>query len=201
MDVVTDRLFRHLAWANTYVFDQIAEQPEENLKLTAPNDTWTVAEILEHLTAARYADLLDGKGNVPTEVPTNKAEVIALRDLSLTFDQRLRESAKNPVGFVEFTRWDGKEIRRNRETILTQSIHHATEHRAQIAGIFANHGLKVIDVFGSTVRHARLLISMQAFSQIPLSPITGLHQLIPQVTSKAKRSLLTSLCLDAHSLV
>jgi hypothetical protein len=30
MDVVTDRLFRHLAWANTYVFDQIAEQPEEN---------------------------------------------------------------------------------------------------------------------------------------------------------------------------
>ena len=64
----------------------------------------------------------------------------------MTFDQRLREAAKNPVGFVEFTRWDGKEIRRNRETILTQSIHHATEHRAQIAGIFANHGLKVIDL-------------------------------------------------------
>ena len=146
MDAVTDRLFRHLAWANTYVFDRIAEAPEENLKLTAPNDTWTVAEILEHLTAARYADLLDGKGNIPTQVPTNKAEVLALRDLSLSFDQRLRESAKNPVGFVEFTRWDGKEIRRNRETILTQSIHHATEHRAQIAGIFANHGLKVIDL-------------------------------------------------------
>jgi uncharacterized damage-inducible protein DinB len=132
MDVVTDRLFRHLAWANTYVFDRIAEQPDENLKLTAPNDTWTVAEILEHLTAARYADLLDGKGNIPTEVPTNKAEVLALRDLSLSLDQRLRESAKNPVGFVEFTNWEGKEIRRNRETILTQSIHHATEHRAQI---------------------------------------------------------------------
>jgi hypothetical protein len=29
---------------------------------------------------------------------------------------------------------------------LTQAIHHATEHRAQIAGIFANHGLKVIDL-------------------------------------------------------
>jgi hypothetical protein len=28
----------------------------------------------------------------------------------------------------------------------TQSIHHATEHRAQIAGIFANHGLKIIDL-------------------------------------------------------
>ena len=28
----------------------------------------------------------------------------------------------------------------------TQSIYHATEHRAQLAGIFANHGLKVIDL-------------------------------------------------------
>ena len=51
MDVVTDRLFRHLTWANSYVFDAIAKQPDEYLKLSAPNDSWTVAEILEHLTA------------------------------------------------------------------------------------------------------------------------------------------------------
>jgi hypothetical protein len=38
MDVVTDRLFRHLAWANNYVFDRIAEQPDEHLKLCAPNN-------------------------------------------------------------------------------------------------------------------------------------------------------------------
>jgi uncharacterized damage-inducible protein DinB len=146
MDVTTDRLFRHMAWANAYVFDQIAAQPESSLKLAAPNDTWTVAEILEHLTAARYADLLDGKGNTPTEVPTTIAEVKALKELSATFDARLREAAKNPVGFVEFTNWEKKHIRRNRETILAQAIHHATEHRAQIAGIFANHGIKAIDL-------------------------------------------------------
>jgi uncharacterized damage-inducible protein DinB len=145
MDVVTDRLFRHLAWANNYVFDRIAEQPDENLKLCAPNDTWSVAEILEHLTASRYADLLDGTGDIPTQVPSNKAEVLALKELSHSFDVRLRESAKSPVGFVEFQRGE-RTIRRSRETILTQSIHHATEHRAQIAGIYANHGLKVIDL-------------------------------------------------------
>ena len=139
MDVVTDRLFRHLAWANAYVFDQIAAQPEANLKLCAPNDTWSVAEILEHLSASRYANLLDGTGDIPTQVPTNSAEVIALKQLSAGFAARLREAAKNPVGFVQYQR-------RNRETILTQAIHHATEHRAQIAGIFANHGLKVIDL-------------------------------------------------------
>jgi uncharacterized damage-inducible protein DinB len=145
MDLITDRLFRHLAWANNYVFDRISEQPDEHLKLCAPNDTWSVAEILEHLTASRYADLLDGTGDIPTQVPSNKAEVLALKELSHSFDLRLRESAKDPNGFVEFQRGDIT-IRRNRETILTQCIHHATEHRAQIAGIFASQGLKVIDL-------------------------------------------------------
>ncbi len=145
METLTDRFFRHLVWANSYVFDRIAEQPEERLRLTAPNDTWTVAEILEHLTASRYADLLDGAGDIPTQVPSNKAEVLALKELSATFDARLRESAKKPIGFVEFQRGE-RTIRRNRETILAQSIHHATEHRAQIAGIFSSHGLKVIDL-------------------------------------------------------
>jgi uncharacterized damage-inducible protein DinB len=145
MDLITDRLFRHLAWANNYVFDRISKQPDEHLKLCAPNDTWSVAEILEHLTASRYADLLDGTGDIPTQVPSNKAEVLALKELSHSFDLRLRESAKDPNGFVEFQRGDIT-IRRNRETILTQCIHHATEHRAQIAGIFASQGLKVIDL-------------------------------------------------------
>jgi uncharacterized damage-inducible protein DinB len=145
MDLITDPLFRHLAWANNYVFDRISEQPDEHLKLCAPNDTWSVAEILEHLTASRYADLLDGTGDIPTQVPSNKAEVLALKELSHSFDLRLRESAKDPNGFVEFQRGDIT-IRRNRETILTQCIHHATEHRAQIAGIFASQGLKVIDL-------------------------------------------------------
>lgn len=90
MDVVTDRLFRHLAWANNYVFDRIAEQPDEHLKLCAPNDTWSVGEILEHLTASRYADLLDGTGDIPTQVPSNKAEVLTLKELSHSFDVRLR---------------------------------------------------------------------------------------------------------------
>ncbi len=147
MDATTDRFFRHLAWANAYVFDQIASQSDASLKLTAPNDDWSVGEILEHLTAAadRYADRLDNKGDTPTEVPATSAEVRALKELSATSDARLREAAKSPVGFVEFQR-EGRTIRRNRETILTQAIHHATEHRAQIAGIFANHGMKVIDL-------------------------------------------------------
>ncbi len=147
MDVIIDRLFRHLAWANAYVFDQIANQSDASLKLTAPNDDWSVGEILKHITAAagRYADLLDNNGSTPTEVPTTSAEVRALKELSAISGARLRAAAKSPVGFVEVQR-EGRTIRRNRETILSQMIHHATEHRAQIAGIFANHGMKVVDL-------------------------------------------------------
>ena len=145
MDLITDRLFRHMAWANSYVFDCLAELSVEELLLTAPGDDWSAASILEHLTASHYANLLDGQGYVETKVPVNSEEVKALRDLSTTFDLKLRLAAQQPDGFVEFKR-DGRLIRRSRQTVLAQSIHHATEHRAQIAGIFSTHGMKIVDL-------------------------------------------------------
>ncbi len=134
-----------MAWANSYVFDQMAKLSESELLLTAPKDDWTAAAILKHLTATGYAYRLDELGLVETFIPKNSLEVIALKELSAALDARLRESAKTPEGFVEFTR-DEKVIRRARQTILAQSIHYATEHRAQIAGIYAAHGMKIIDL-------------------------------------------------------
>lgn len=145
MDNVTDRLFRHMAWANAYVFDCLSKLSESELLLTAPHDDWTAASILEHLTAARYADVLDGLGEPATTVPKNSTEVLTLKELSATFDARLREAAKTPEGLTQHPVGDRK-IHRARQTILAQAIHHATEHRAQIAGIFAAHGMKIVDL-------------------------------------------------------
>ena len=145
MNPLVDRMFRHMAWANNYVFDRLAELSDDQLRLCAPNDDWTAAEILEHLTAARYADLLDGLGDVETTVPTNSSQVKQLKELSTGFDARLRAAAHEVNGFVEFQR-DDRTIRRSRQTILAQAIHHADEHRVQIAGIYASHGLKIIDL-------------------------------------------------------
>ena len=145
MDILVDRLFRHMAWANSYTFDQLAKLSEVELALTAPRDDWSAAAILEHLTAARYADVLDGLGEPPTTVPKNSTEVSALKELSATFDARLRECAKTPEGLTRIPVGD-KQIYRSRQTILAQALHHATEHRAQIAGIYASHGMKIIDL-------------------------------------------------------
>ena len=145
MNSLTDRFFRHLAWANSYLFDQMATLSEAELLLTAPKDEWTAAAILEHLVQPGYAHRLDGLGRPETFTPKNSLEVIALKEISSSIDVRLRESAKTPEGFVEFTR-DEILYRYTRETILAQAIHHATEHRAQIAGIYASHGMKIIDL-------------------------------------------------------
>ena len=136
-----------MTWANAYVFDCLSVVTDEQLLMVAPNDDWTAASILEHLSgaSARYADVLDGLGNTEMTVPRNSAEVLALKEITSTIDARMRVAAKTPEGFVEYTRED-RLIRRARQTILAQIIHHATEHRAQIAGIFASHGMKVVDL-------------------------------------------------------
>jgi len=134
-----------MAWANAYVFGRLATLSSQELEYTAPMDDWTAAAILEHLTGCHYANLLDGKGYVQTTPPRTSTEVLALKELSIGFDARLREAAKDTAGFVEYTR-DGKLIRRARATILGQAIHHATEHRAQIAAIYSARGIKVIDL-------------------------------------------------------
>ena len=145
MSSLTDRFFRHMEWANSYVFDQMAKLSEAELLLTAPKDDWNAAAILEHLVPTGYSHRLDGLDRAETFIPKNSLEVIALKEISTALDARLRAAAKTPEGFVEFTR-DGIGYRHARQTILAQSIHHATEHRAQIAGIYASHGMKIIDL-------------------------------------------------------
>ena len=61
------------------------------------------------------------------------------------FDAQLRDLASEPEAMTTFER-DGKTIHRARSTIIGQSIHHATEHRAQIVGILSLHGINVVDL-------------------------------------------------------
>ena len=148
VNATLDRLYRHMAWANAKIHAQLGKAPEEFLTLAAENDEWTVATILEHLVraAGNYAAHLDG-GSRPDNfgVPATQDEIAHLAELCAGFDARLREAALLPDA-VTFRVRDGQTITRMRSTVLAQSIHHATEHRAQIAGILAMHGVNRIDL-------------------------------------------------------
>ncbi len=145
---ILDRLYRHMAWANQSLFEQLKAVPDEALTLTAENDEWTVAAILEHLVmaAGSYAARVAGSP-LPTDFvrPTTQEDVFELARRCSGFDAQLRELAAMPEGMTSYVR-EGKTIVRARSTILGQSIHHATEHRAQIADILSLHGIKVLDL-------------------------------------------------------
>jgi uncharacterized damage-inducible protein DinB len=47
---------------------------------------------------------------------------------------------------LEFTNYSGNLVRRWRSTILSQAIHHATEHRAQIAAAIEARGFSPLNL-------------------------------------------------------
>ncbi|MFM8446542.1 MAG: hypothetical protein ACKN9Z_04205, partial [Actinomycetota bacterium] len=58
----------------------------------------------------------------------------------------LQECAKLDDIQMEFENYAGKLVKRWRSTILSQAIHHATEHRAQIASALEAKGFTPVDL-------------------------------------------------------
>jgi uncharacterized damage-inducible protein DinB len=147
-DPTLDRLLRHMAWANAALFARLAELPDEALALAAPRNEWTAAMILEHLVmaAARYVARLEGapRPERTAAPPTTVAELAELAARCAAYDARLRAQAAMPDGSSESP--DSGKAPRARSTVLGQAIHHATEHRAQIAGALATNGIDAIDL-------------------------------------------------------
>jgi uncharacterized damage-inducible protein DinB len=147
VDPTLDRLLRHMAWANAALFDLLGGLSDDALALASPRNEWPVARILAHLvdTAGGYASRLEG---VPRQAriqpPTEVAALAELKARCAQFDARLRAQAAVPDGPCPSP--DPAKAPRARSTILGQAIHHATEHRAQIAGALATNGIDAIDL-------------------------------------------------------
>jgi uncharacterized damage-inducible protein DinB len=146
-DPTLDRLLRHMAWANADVVARLAAQPLETLALTAPQNEWSAGRILAHLlnAAQGYASRMAGVPRPPdVETPTSAAELAELGARLAAMDARLRTQATEPDVLVSHPNpARGQDLR---STILAQAIHHATEHRAQIAGALATNGNDAIDL-------------------------------------------------------
>lgn len=149
-DATTDRLLRHMAWANQALLARLAAQPDAALALTAPMNEWSAGRILIHLVnaAGNYANRLEGLArseprdstlsatHLPEDLPT-------LAERLAGFDARLRAAASMPEGPAAYP---GDDEAYPRSTVIAQAIHHATEHRAQIAGALATNGNAAIDL-------------------------------------------------------
>jgi len=146
-DPTLDRLLRHMGWANAELFDRLAEQPDEALALASPRNDWSVGMILAHLVDAadRYAARLEGAARPgDTDAPATAADLADQAGRCAAIDARLRAQAAVPDG--PSPSWDPANPGRARSTVLAQAIHHATEHRAQIAGALSTNGIDAIDL-------------------------------------------------------
>jgi uncharacterized damage-inducible protein DinB len=145
-----DRLLQHMAWANADLFDRLAKLPDAALKHTSPGSEWSVGAIAHHLATAaeNYAQRLHGEPRAPErEIPTISTGIIELRAALATADAKLRAAATLPGEEVlNWISFNGAPMSFPRWVLINQAVHHATEHRAQIAGSLAAHGITAIDL-------------------------------------------------------
>ena len=145
-----DWLLQHMAWANADLFERLANLPDTGLKHTAPGSEWSVGAIAHHLVTAadNYAQRLHGEPRAPErEIPTSSTGVRELRAGLAMADAKLREAAALPGEEVlSWISFNGEPMSFPRWVLVNQAVHHATEHRAQIAGSLAAHGITAIDL-------------------------------------------------------
>lgn len=142
------KIFNHMSWANLELLNILRELPDEAINYHLTDPAWTVGKIAHHIVAAQemlIARLINEKPvRDPSEV-TSAAQVADLipkcqqNDLKLFELTNLAEQ-KHIFGRVE------RQVEYATSTILAQAVHHATEHRAQIADILAANGNNVINL-------------------------------------------------------
>lgn len=150
-DQTLDRMLRHMAWANQAVLSALGQLNAEQLTWREPGSDVSVAEIAEHLVTAqrwyvwRLAESAYEVKDPP--VPKQPSEFAELARLMAEADAQIRAAAALPDAQTRpYQRGDNEVVTRARSTIIAQAIHHATEHRAQIADSLAANGLKLIDL-------------------------------------------------------
>ena len=152
MTIRLDRLLKHMAWANQETLKHLQTLPDDALSAFATNPEWKVSEIIRHIVESGNFYAFRLSGSFPAEVdkqesqPKNSAELQLLQEKAAVIDKALLECEKLEDIEIEFVRNDGTKVKRWRSTILSQAIHHATEHRAQIASALEAKGFAPVDL-------------------------------------------------------
>ena len=153
MTITVARLLRHMAWANQETIKHLQSLPEESLKAYATNPEWFVAEIAHHIvdSADHYAFRITGKVALTQPGDPCIADIEKISDLARLAEQAaivdalLVSAADLDDVWLDLENDNGK-FQRLRSTVLSQAIHHATEHRAHIASALEAKGFEPINL-------------------------------------------------------
>lgn len=145
---ITERLYRHMAWANERIFTQVSQLPEPALNFSAWNPEWTVGRISNHIVHAqgRFLSRLQ-KIDPPTEIDFSftQAGMKELLAKCIQNDQKFLPFVNDADEMLTFIRY-GETVSFLKSTLLAQVVHHATDHRSQISAILATNNMDVINL-------------------------------------------------------
>ena len=151
MTITVARLLRHMAWANQETIKHLQTLPVESLKAYAKNPEWFVAEIAHHIvdSADHYAFEITGKPAITQPGDPCIADIEKISDLARLAEQAAIADAHLISAADLDDVWldlesDGRKFQRLRSTVLSQAIHHATEHRTHIASALEAKGFEPI---------------------------------------------------------
>ena len=135
-----------MAWANQQVIGQIAALPKEALDAYAINPEWTVGTIVRHIASAsnwyvwrllvrealstQEREFWDSRLKDLDEESPKMQDIDYVLEVLRSSDAMLLEQSHLPDADVP-REFRGDQHIFKRSTILSQAIHHATEHRAQ----------------------------------------------------------------------
>ena len=156
-----ERILKHMAWANQEIIGKISELPEEALSAYTVNPEFTVGDIIRHIGSASnwYAwRLLDKSAFTSSddelwqqrlakadEAAPTMQEVKYVLEVLRSSDEILLEQSRLPEADVP-REFRGEQHVFKRSTILSQAIHHATEHRAQAVAALELRGFNSINL-------------------------------------------------------
>lgn len=135
MTISTARLLQHMAWANQKVYQSVQSLPDESLESFIVNPEWTARQILKHITSAAdwYLYSLEGGSLQEIRRPSNMSDVANLAKMLAALDSEIIKSGNLDDEMLTIS-YKGESEKNLRSTIISQAVHHATEHRAQLIG-------------------------------------------------------------------
>ena len=136
-----------MSWANQAVYKLIIALPDDALKAYATDPDWTVGEILRHIASSSggYGARLKGIDAEVLVRPKTMQELQAIAKQLLSNDAELLVLADIADEKMAVIR-EGETTHWMRSTIVTQAIHHATEHRAQAVSALEAKGFKAVNL-------------------------------------------------------
>jgi len=145
---IVDRSLRHMAWANERMLNVLMALPDEAINFSAWNPDWSVGKIVNHIVGAQgrlVARITDQPAPEKLADVTTARGVSDLISLFKERDAHILSLASAPDEMHSYLQ-NGNKVEFLTSTLIVQSVHHATEHRAQISDILAANKMDALNL-------------------------------------------------------